>query len=202
MGDIRSLVDLAKENVNQEQALEAREKLLMNKWTLDDFLTQMQQVKKMGSLTKVLGMIPGLGGMLPPDMDDKDLGIQRVEGIIHAMTPQERENDEMINHSRKVRIAEGAAASVKEVNDLIRDFREMRKQIKGMKNAGFFGKLQANRMENTKKKEVKKKMSKEKERAERLRKEKEAKRQQKKLGGGLGGLLGGMGGMMPPPPQG
>ena len=137
MGDVLSLVEKAQENFNLENAKKMEEKLRRNDFTLDDFLDQMQQVKKLGSLSNILGMIPGMGGLKKKlgdqeiDLDGKEM--RRIEAIIRAMTPKERTDITIINGSRRKRIAAGSGTRVQDVNKLLKQFGEMRKMMKKMK---------------------------------------------------------------------
>ena len=136
MGDVLSLVEKAQENFDLENAKKMEEKLRRNDFTLDDFLDQMQQVKKLGSLSNILGMIPGMGGLKKKlgdqeiDLDGKEM--RRIEAIIRAMTPKERIDVTIINGSRQ-RIAAGSGTRVQDVNKLLKQFGEMRKMMKKMK---------------------------------------------------------------------
>ena len=138
MGDVLSLVEKAQENFDLENAKKMEEKLRRNDFTLDDFLDQMQQVKKLGSLSNILGMIPGMGGLKKKlgdqeiDLDGKEM--RRIEAIIRAMTPKERTDITIINGSRRKRIAAGSGTRVQDVNKLLKQFGEMRKMMKKMKN--------------------------------------------------------------------
>ena len=116
----------------------ARRKHFRQRFTLDDFLEQMQQVKKLGSLEQILGMIPGMGNLKKQlegaDIDLNGKEIRRIEAIIRSMTPKERADIKIIDGSRRKRIARGSGTSVQEVNKLIKQFAEMRKMMKKMKN--------------------------------------------------------------------
>jgi signal recognition particle subunit SRP54 len=131
MGDIVGLVEKAEENLDIERAAELEEKLRKNAFTLEDFYDQMQQLKKMGPLESVLGMIPGVGKALKGvQIDEK--GLSRVEAIIQSMTPDERVDPNLIDGSRKKRIADGSGNSVQAVNQLLKQFNTMRKMIKNV----------------------------------------------------------------------
>ena len=136
MGDMLSLIEKAEQNFNQQKALELQEKLRKNKFTLNDYLEQMSQVKNMGSLSEIAGMIPGVkaSDLENVDMDDKIF--QRMEAIILSMTPYERENPNVLNASRKRRIAAGCGLQVVDVNRLLKQFemlQTMTKQFSGGK---------------------------------------------------------------------
>jgi len=150
MGDVLSLVEKAQSAFDMEEAKKLEKKIRKNEFTLDDFLQQMQQVKKLGSLTDILGMIPGMGSIKEKlgdqeiDLDGKEM--RRLEAIITSMTPEERADVTIINGSRRKRIALGSGNSVQDVNRLIKQFSQMRKMMKQMKKAGkskkgLFGKL-------------------------------------------------------------
>ncbi len=129
MGDVLSLIEKAQESIDEEQARELEKKMRNNEFTFDDFLSQLQQVKKMGPLKNLLGMIPGMGNaMQDVEVDEKDL--LHVEAIISSMTARERQNSSIINGSRKKRIAQGSGRTIQEVNRLIKQFEEMKKMMK------------------------------------------------------------------------
>jgi signal recognition particle subunit SRP54 len=136
MGDVLTLIEKAEQVYEREQAEETAAKLMEGEFTLDDFLEQMQQIKKMGSLQSLLGMLPGMPKELKQaKIEDKELA--RVEAIIRSMTPQERRQPEVINGSRRTRIANGSGTTVGEVNRLVTQFREMQKMMRRM--GGFGG---------------------------------------------------------------
>ena len=137
MGDVLTLIEQASEQLDEEETQRAGERLMSGKFDLEDFLQQMQQIKKLGPLGKVLGMLPGMGQM----MNDVDLSgaegeLKRVEAIIYSMTPKERRNPRLLKASRKRRIAAGSGTSVQEVNQLLRQFREMQTMMKQLKSSG------------------------------------------------------------------
>ena len=137
MGDILSLVEKAQENFDETKAREMEMKIRKQEFTLEDFMEQMQQVKKMGPLQDLLGMIPGMGKQLKgmeTQIDEKQLS--NVEAIIQSMTPQERRNPALLNGSRKKRIALGCGAKVQDVNRLLKQFDESRKLMKQFTDAG------------------------------------------------------------------
>ncbi len=136
MGDVVSLVEKAQEVIDVEEAQKLEQKLRKDLFTLEDFYSQLQQIKKMGSLEQILGMIPGLNKQLrKAPVDDK--AIVRVEAIINSMTPEERRKPQIINGSRRRRIAMGSGTKVQDVNQLLRQFQEMRKMMKRMKKMKF-----------------------------------------------------------------
>jgi signal recognition particle subunit SRP54 len=138
MGDVLSLIEKAEAALDEGEAEKLEEKLRKNQFTLDDFRSQLKTIKRMGPLQSVLGMIPGLSQMkelAQNKPDEKQLG--RVEAIISSMTPEERENDSLINGSRRKRIAAGSGTSVEEVNRLLKQFTEMRRVIKMIGQGGI-----------------------------------------------------------------
>lgn len=136
MGDVVSLVEKAQENIDIEKAEQLEKKLLKNQFNLEDFYDQLQQIKKMGPLENLLGMIPGVGKQLKNvQLDDNAFG--RVEAIINSMTLKERRKPEIINGSRRKRIARGSGTRVQDVNQLLKQFNEMKKMMKRMKNMRF-----------------------------------------------------------------
>ncbi|WP_303968758.1 signal recognition particle protein [Sporosarcina ureae] len=141
MGDVMSLIEKAQENVDEDKAKELEQKLRTQSFTLDDFLDQMQQVKKMGPLDEILKMMPGankIKGLDNAKVDESQMG--RVEAVIYSMTLAERESPEIINASRKKRIAIGSGTSTQEVNRLLKQFEEMKKMVKQMTNMQQKGK--------------------------------------------------------------
>ena len=129
MGDIVTLVEKAQEQFDVEEARKIQKKIAKNQFTFSDFLSQIQQIKKMGNIKELASMIPGVGKALKNlDMDDN--AFKGIEAIIFSMTPAERENPELINGSRRKRIADGSGTSIQEVNRLIKQFDETRKLMK------------------------------------------------------------------------
>lgn len=135
MGDVVSLVERAQEQYDEEEARKLQKKIAKNRFGFDDFLNQIQQIKKMGSMKDLLGMIPGAGKALK-GMDIDDDAFKHIEAIIHSMTPYERENPAKINASRKKRIAKGSGRGVQEVNQLLKQFNQMSKMMKMMQGGG------------------------------------------------------------------
>jgi len=139
MGDVLSLIEKAQETFDADEAKKMEKAFRKNQFTLDDFLDQMQQVKKLGSLDKILGMLPGMGG-LKKKMGDIDMDLKNnkeiahIEAIIRSMTPAERNNTKIINGSRRKRIASGSGTKVQDVNKLLKQFDEMKKMMKKMTN--------------------------------------------------------------------
>ncbi|GAB4159739.1 MAG: signal recognition particle protein [Planctomycetota bacterium] len=141
MGDVVSLVEKAQEVITQEEALKMQEKLLKSSMTLEDFLDQLRRLKKLGDMKDILGLIPGLGSKLD-DLDFDDKEFRRIEAIILSMTPDERRHPEILNNSRKLRIAKGSGTDMKLLNGFLKQFSEMRKMMaKFSKPQGLFGKL-------------------------------------------------------------
>ena len=148
MGDIQSLIEKAAAEVDEEQAKELSQKLRKAEFNYNDFLTQMQQIKKMGGMGSILSMMPGMGSQLSGvDMDEGEKSMRRVESIILSMTKEERANPNLMNPSRKQRIARGAGVEISEVNRLVKQFDQMKKMMKqmpglmggGKKRGGFGG---------------------------------------------------------------
>ncbi len=134
MGDVLTLIEKAEEVYTKEQAEDAATKLLKAEFTLEDFLAQMQQMKKMGPLQGLLGMMPGIGRALKDvEIDDRQVG--QVEAIIRSMTLEERRNPKLLNGSRKKRVARGCGRSAQEVNDLLRSFDQMQQMMKQLGGA-------------------------------------------------------------------
>jgi signal recognition particle subunit SRP54 len=133
MGDVLTLIEKAEQQVDERQALDLQEKLKRDQFTLEDFLQQMRQVRKMGPLSGLIGMMPGMGAMKQLKNADVDEGeLDRVEAIILSMTPSERANPGMINGSRRKRIATGSGTKVQHVNQLVKQFDQMRKMMRQM----------------------------------------------------------------------
>lgn len=135
MGDVLSLVEKAQQNFDQEEARRINKKIKKNQFGFDDFLTQMEQIKKMGNLKDLMGMIPGVGKAIK-DIDIDDDSLKPIEAIIKSMTPKERENPDIINGTRRQRIAKGSGTSVNQVNQLLKQFEQMRKMMKTMNKMG------------------------------------------------------------------
>ncbi|MFO7874754.1 MAG: signal recognition particle protein [Bacteroidales bacterium] len=139
-GDIVSLVEKAQEQYDAEEAQKLQKKIAKNQFDFNDFLSQLQQIKKMGNMKDLMGMIPGMGKALK-DVDLEDANFKNIEAIIHSMTPAERENPSIINGSRRKRIANGAGTNIQEVNQLIKQFDDTRKMMRMMSSGGK-GKMQ------------------------------------------------------------
>ena len=134
MGDVLTLIEKASEELDEEKSKQMMENMRKNKFGFDDYLESMNQMKKMGGLTSILGMMPGMGGaqlkQIEDAMDEKKMA--RIEAIILSMTPKERRNPDIINPSRKRRIAKGAGVDISEVNRLVKQFEQSRKLMKQM----------------------------------------------------------------------
>ncbi|MDE0803295.1 MAG: signal recognition particle protein, partial [Acidimicrobiales bacterium] len=131
MGDVLTLIEKAEEVFEEKEAEEAAQKLMDGQFTFDDFLEQMQQVKKMGSISSLLGMMPGIPKEVKNvEIDDKE--ISRIEGMIHSMTRAERTDPSIIDGSRRARIAEGSGTDVGQISQLVKQFQEMQKMMKNM----------------------------------------------------------------------
>ena len=142
MGDMLSLVEKTQEQVSEEEALALQEKMAKGKMTMDDFLGQLKSIRKMGSMKSLLGMIPGMGSQLKGmDLDDSQLN--RTEAIIHSMTKAERADVDLLDTSRRRRIARGSGSSTQEVSQLVKGFTMMSKMSKQMAGMGMMGKLKA-----------------------------------------------------------
>jgi signal recognition particle subunit SRP54 len=133
MGDMLSLIEKAEKEVDERQAEDLQKKLESDRFTLEDFLQQMRQVRKMGPLSGLIGMLPGMGAMKQLQNADVDEGeLDRVEAIILSMTPQERANPAIIKGSRRKRIAAGSGTKIQQVNQLVKQFDQMRKMMRQM----------------------------------------------------------------------
>ena len=142
MGDVLTLVERAQQNFDEKETQRINKKIKKNQFGFDDFLIQMEQIKKMGSLKDIVGMIPGMGKAIK-DADIDNNSLKPVEAIIKSMTPKERSNPELLNGSRKIRISKGSGTTVTEVNQLIKQFNQMRKMMKNMNKLGV-AKLSSN----------------------------------------------------------
>ncbi|MBR5476135.1 MAG: signal recognition particle protein [Bacteroidaceae bacterium] len=129
MGDVVSLVERAQEQFDEEAAKKLQRKMARNQFDFNDFLAQIEQIKKMGNIKNLMAMIPGIGKAVK-DMDIDDNAFKNVEAIIHSMTPKERENPDIINASRRERIARGSGTTLQEVNRLMKQFEQIRKTMK------------------------------------------------------------------------
>lgn len=135
MGDVVTLVEKAQEQYDEEQARKLQRKIAKNQFDFNDFIDQIQQIKKMGNLKDLAAMIPGVGKQIK-DLDIDDDAFKGIEAIIRSMTPEERSNPEIINGSRRARIAKGSGTTVQEVNQLLKQFDETRKMMRRMTSGG------------------------------------------------------------------
>jgi signal recognition particle subunit SRP54 len=135
MGDVVSLVERAQEQFDEKEARRIQKKIAKNTFGLDDFLKQIHQIKKMGNMKDLVGMIPGAGKIMK-DVDINDDSFKHIEAIIYSMTPKERSNPSMINKSRKDRIGKGSGTSIQQINQLLKQFNQMSKMMKMMQGGG------------------------------------------------------------------
>ena len=143
MGDVVTLVERAQEQFDEKENRRIQERIAKNKFSFNDFLGQLQQIKKMGNVKDLMGMIPGVGKAIK-DIDINDDSFKHIEAIIQSMTPNEREYPETLNGNRKVRIAKGSGRNIQEVNKLIKQFDEMRKMMRMMQDKGQMAKMMRN----------------------------------------------------------
>jgi signal recognition particle subunit SRP54 len=143
MGDVISLVERAQQQFDEKEAAELQKKIRKNKFDFNDFIGQIQQIKKMGNMKDLMGMIPGVGKAIK-DVEIEDDAFKPIEAIIHSMTPFERENPDSINQSRRARIAKGAGTNLQEVNKLMKQFSDMRKVMKQFSNPATAAKMMRN----------------------------------------------------------
>ena len=140
MGDVLSLVEKTKKNIDEKKSMELAEKMKENTFNFDDFLDQLQQIQNMGPLKNLMAMIPGMANnpaLQNVDMDPKDL--DRIKAIIYSMTNEERENPDVLNPSRRRRIAKGSAQPIQSVNRLIKQFNQMKKMMNQISNGNMSG---------------------------------------------------------------
>ncbi|RYY51732.1 MAG: signal recognition particle protein, partial [Chitinophagaceae bacterium] len=140
MGDITSLVEKAQEQFDEEQAKKLESKIRKNKFDFADFKTQLEQIKKMGNMKDLLGMIPGVGSKIK-DLDINDDAFKGIEAMINSMTPEERGNPDLIDNNRRKRIAKGSGKEIGDVNAFMKQFEQMRDMMKGMNKMNMFGKM-------------------------------------------------------------
>jgi signal recognition particle subunit SRP54 len=143
MGDVISLVERAQEQFDVEEAKKLQRKIAKNQFDFEDFINQIQQIKKMGSMKDLIGMIPGIGKAIK-DIDINDDAFKHIEAIIHSMTPQERKNPDLINGSRRKRIASGSGRGIQEVNQLMKQFEETRKMMRMMSDKNNMARMMKN----------------------------------------------------------
>lgn len=132
MGDVLTMIEKAQEAIDEEEARKLEQKMKKAEFDFEDYLSSVTQMKKMGGLSSILGMMPGMGGMKMPEIDENEAekGMKRTESIIYSMTPEERRNPSLLNPSRKRRIANGAGVDIAEVNRLVKQFEQARKMMK------------------------------------------------------------------------
>jgi signal recognition particle subunit SRP54 len=140
MGDITSLVEKAQEQFDEVQAKKLESKIRKNKFDFADFKMQLEQIKKMGNMKDLLGMVPGVGNKIK-DLDINEDSFKGIEAMINSMTPAERSDPDLIDGSRRKRIAKGAGKDISEVNAFMKQFEQMRDMMKGMNKMGIFGKM-------------------------------------------------------------
>jgi signal recognition particle subunit SRP54 len=143
---VLSLIEKVQTEVDEKKALELQEKIEQNEFTLEDFRDQLKQVKKLGSLDSILGMLPGdlfkgMPKMTPEMTAQMERELKRTEAIINSMTPRERDEHQIINGSRRKRIAAGSGSSVNDVNNLLKQYAEMKKMMRQMTEGGMLGGL-------------------------------------------------------------
>ncbi len=143
MGDVVTLVERAQEQFNEEEARKLSKKIAKNQFDLNDFLSQLQQIKKMGNIKDLVGMIPGVGKAIK-DADINEDAFKHIEAIIYSMTPEERNKPEIINGSRRQRIAKGCGQNITEINKLLKQFEDTRKMMRMMNDKNAMSKLMRN----------------------------------------------------------
>jgi signal recognition particle subunit SRP54 len=130
MGDVLSLIEKAEKTIDEKKARELEQRLRKSSFTFDDFLDQIQQVRKMGSLSSLLGMIPGIPSAKLKGLQVDDKAFDKIQAVIQSMTPEERRHPELINGSRRKRIAVGAGSDIHQVNQLLNQFKQVQKMMK------------------------------------------------------------------------
>jgi signal recognition particle subunit SRP54 len=143
MGDVVTLVERAQEQFNEEEARKLNKKIATNKFDFNDFLGQLHQIKKMGNIKDLVGMIPGVGKAVK-NMDIDDNAFKGIEAIIFSMTPEERGKPEILNGSRRQRLAKGSGQGIQEVNKLLKQFEDTRKMMRMMSDKNAMGKMMRN----------------------------------------------------------
>jgi signal recognition particle subunit SRP54 len=140
MGDVLSLIEKAQEAIDEKKAQELQKKLLKDSFTLEDFKEQLQQIKKMGSMEQILSMIPGMGRLkLPKDFQASEKELVKIEAIINSMTKEERQRPEILNGSRRLRIAKGSGTTVQDVNQLLKQYLQTKKMLRQFRRGGMKG---------------------------------------------------------------
>lgn len=139
MGDVLSLVEKVQDVIDEKTAIESAKKMASNKFTMNDFLQQIQMLKKMGSMEGLMKMIPGMGQMMKKmkDMTPPDKEMKKIEAIIRSMTPAERDNHRILNGSRRLRIARGSGTQVSDVNKFVKQFEGAQKMMSQMMKMGL-----------------------------------------------------------------
>lgn len=147
MGDVLSLIEKAEAEIDEDQAKQLTQKMKKNQFDYNDFLASTQQMKKMGGMSGILGMLPGMGALggkglkiSDEQTSEAEKQMARMEAMIYSMTPEERENPDLMNPSRKHRIAKGAGVDISQVNRMVKQFNEMKKMMKSMNKMGRGGK--------------------------------------------------------------
>jgi signal recognition particle subunit SRP54 len=146
MGDVLSLVERAQQAFDEDEAARLNKKIRQNNFSFEDFYSQLQQIKKMGNIKDLMGMVPGMGQAVK-DVDISNDSFKPIEAIIQSMTLKERQNPDLLNSSRKIRIAKGSGTSIQQVNNLMKQFEDMRKMMK-MMNKVQDGKMKMPNMGN------------------------------------------------------
>ncbi len=136
MGDLVSLIEKAQEHFDEAKAKRMEQRIRKNEFSLADFQDQLRQIQKMGSMKDIMGMIPGISNKIPKDANLDDSKLKRIDAIINSMTPQERDNPELFNGKRKLRVAKGSGTEVNEINRLLKQFDQMRKMMKKFSQMG------------------------------------------------------------------
>ena len=137
MGDVLTLIEKAQSAVSEEEMKKMEKKLRESSFTLDDFLVQFENMKKMGNINDLIGMMPGMSGMKISDKDIDEARIEKFKAIIRSMTKQEREHPEIIKSTRRKRIADGSGTTVQDVNQLLKQFDQTKELMKKMRNGSF-----------------------------------------------------------------
>ena len=140
MGDVVTLVERAQEQFSEEEARKLNKKIATNKFDFNDFLGQLHQIKKMGNIKDLVGMIPGMGKAVK-DMDIDENAFKGIEAIIFSMTPEERSKPELLNGARRQRVAKGSGRGIQEVNKLLKQFEDTRKMMRMMNDKNAMAKM-------------------------------------------------------------
>jgi signal recognition particle subunit SRP54 len=145
MGDITTLVEKAQAEFSEVEAKKLEAKIRKNKFDFSDFKLQLEQIKKMGNMKDLMGMIPGVGNKIK-DLDINEDSFKGIEAMINSMTPAEREDPDLIDGSRKKRIARGSGRDIQEVNNFMKQFEQMRSMMKSMNKMGAFSRMMPGKM--------------------------------------------------------